>query len=383
MAPNRLAVRHLLARPLRSALTAGAVALSAGLMGFLLVLTKALEQDWSPYMGQRAIVMAKTSFFEKLPMAYMPKLEEMPGVLYLTPFDFVVGFWHDNRPENQVPVNGTDADSFVKVYVEAKIPKAEVEEWKKDPTGAVIGPILANKFGWKVGQRIVLKAPVKGGVLETTIRGIMEYKLDNGVYLHRRYFEQATGDEGRVAMFWIMAKSRDDIAPLTAAIERSFENAPYPIRAMSEKQWQLMFMQMLGNVKALIGSIGLATAFALLLITSNTLAMAARERRSETAVLRVLGFSQGSVLRVLIVEAAAYGVLGAGLGIGLMLFFCRVVGAALDKTQMAGMGELLVPDAGSVLFVVAGALLLAVGAGIVPAFNLSRRPIVQLLRETA
>ena len=87
-----------------------------------------------------------------------------------------------------------------------------MEEWKKDPTGAVIGPILANKFGWKVGQRLVLKAPVKGGVLETTVRGIMEYKLDNGVYLHRRYFEQATGDEGRVAMFWIMAKSRDDVA---------------------------------------------------------------------------------------------------------------------------------------------------------------------------
>jgi len=383
MAPNRLAVRHLMARPLRSALTVGAIALSAGLLGFLLVLTNALEQDWSPFMGQRAIVMAKTSFFEKLPMAYLPKLEETPGVLHVTPFDFLMAFWHDNRPENQVPVSGTDVESFLKVYVEAKIPKDQVEEWKKDPTGSIIGPVLANKFGWKVGQRLVLRAPVKGGVLETTVRGIMEYRLDNGVYLHRRYFGQATGDEGRVAMFWIMAKSRDDVAPLTAAIDRNFENAPYPIRAMSEKQWQLMFMQMLGNVKALIGSIGLATAFALLLITSNTLAMAARERRSETAVLRVLGFSQGSVLRVLIVEAAAYGVLGAGFGVGLMVLFSRVVGRALDKTQLAGMGELLVPNAGAVLFVAGAALLLAVGAGIVPAVNLSRRPIVQLLRETA
>jgi len=111
--------------------------------------------------------------------------------------------------------------------------------------------------------------------------------------------------------------------------------------------------------------------------------MAARERRSETAVLRVLGFSQGSVLRVLLVEASAYGVLGAGFGVGLMALFSRAVGQALDKTQLAGMGALLVPDAGTVLFVVAAALLLAVGAGIVPAFNLSRRPIVQLLRETA
>src|SRR5512143_2463637 len=113
MAPNRLAIRHVMARPLRSALTVGAIALSARLLGFLLLLTNALEQDWSPYMGQRAIVMAKTSFFEKLPMAYLPKLEETPGVLYVTPFDFLMAFWHDNRPENQVPVSATDVESFL------------------------------------------------------------------------------------------------------------------------------------------------------------------------------------------------------------------------------------------------------------------------------
>ena len=113
---------------------------------------------------------------------------------------------------------------------------------------------------------------------------------------------------------------------------------------MSEKQWQLMFMQMLGNVKALIGSIGLATAFALLLITSNTLAMAARERRSETAVLRVLGFSRGSVLRVLIVEAAAYGAAGAILAVGFMNLFARLVERAIVDTQWAGIGPLLKAD---------------------------------------
>ena len=383
MVPNRLAVRHLQARPLRSALTAGAIALSAGLMGFLLVLTNALEQDWSPFMGQRAIVMAKTSFFEKLPMAYLPKLEETPGVLHVTPFDFLMAFWHDNRPENQVPVSGTDVESFLKVYVEAKIPKDQVEEWKKDPTGSIIGPVLANKFGWKVGQRLVLKAPVRGGVLETTVRGIMEYKLDNGVYLHRRYFGQATGDEGRVAMFWIMAKSRDDVAPLTAEIERRFENAPNPIRAMTEKQWQLMFMQMLGNVKALIGSIGLATAFALLLITSNTLAMGARERRNETAVLRVLGFRRRAVLGVLLAEAALYGVLGGVAGMALLRVFSRLVGAAMDKTQLQGLGQLLRPDLASDLTILLLGIALAVLSGVFPALNLSRRPIVQLLRETA
>ncbi|HQR44772.1 MAG TPA: ABC transporter permease [Thermoanaerobaculia bacterium] len=376
-----VARRHLTARPLRTLLTMGAIALSAGLMGFLLLFADALKQDWSPLQAQRAIVMAKTSFFEKLPMAYLPKLSEVPGVREIAPFDFMIGFYRDTRPENQIPVNGTDADPFVAVYVEAGIPKEQVAAWKDDPTGCVIGWMLADRFGWKPGTRLVLKAPVRGGVVETTVRAVMSYHLDNGVYLHRRYYEQLTGEEGRVAMFWILARSRDDVAPMTAEIDRRFENAPAPIRAMTEKQWQLMFMQMLGNVKLLLGSIGLATAFALVLITSNTLAMSARERRNETAVLRILGFGRRAVFGILLAESAFYGLLGALLGMGLVRAFSTVIGVLLDKTQMQGFGQLLRPDLQSDLTVLGLALGLAVVAGSVPALNLSRRPIVQLLRE--
>jgi len=352
-------------------------------MGFLLLLADALQLDWSPMQAQRAIVMAKSSFFEKLPMAYLPKLLEVPGVRDIAPFDFMIGFYRDNRPENQIPVNGTDADPFVKVYAEADIPNDQVAAWREDPTGAVIGWILADRFGWKPGTRIVLKAPVKGGVVETTVRAVMRYHLDNGVYLHRRYYEQLTGDEGRVAMFWIMATSRESVAPMTAEIERRFENAPAPIRAMTEKQWQLMFMQMLGNVKALIGSIGLATAFALVLITSNTLAMGARERRGETAVLRILGFGRRAVLGVLLAEAALYGVLGAIAGMALVRVFSSLIGTLMDKTQLQGLGQLLRPDLQSDLTVLLLGVALAVVSGAVPALTLSRRPVVQLLRETA
>ncbi len=378
-----VASRHLRSRPLRTLLTVLAIGLSVGLMGFLILLAAALKQDWSPMMGQRAIVMSKTSFFEKLPMAYLPKLLEAPGVKDVAPFDFLVGFYRDNRPENQIPVNGTDADPLVKVYTEADIPKDQLAAWKEDPTGSLIGWMLLDRFGWKPGTRIVLKAPVKGGVVETTVRAVMGYHLDNGVYLHRRYFEQLTGDEGRVAMFWIMAKSRDDVAPMTAEIERRFDNAPYPIRAMTEKQWQLMFMQMLGNVKALIGSIGLATAFALVLITSNTLAMGARERRGETALLRILGFGRRAVLGVLLGEAALYGLFGSAVGMGLVRLFSSLIGAAMDKTQLQGLGQLLKPDLASDLTVLLLGIALAVFSGVFPAANLSRRPVVQLLRDAA
>lgn len=375
-------LRHLRARPLRAALTGGAFAFSVGLLGFLMLLSTALEKEWSPHMAQRLIVTAKTSFFDKLPMAYLPKTEAVPGVETVVPFDFVVGFYRDARPENQVPVQAAPAGPMLHVYMEAAVPAEQAKAWAADPTGALVGPLLAEKFGWKVGDRVVLQVPVEGGVLETTIRAVMGYRVDAGLYLHRRYFSQMTKDEGRTNMFWVLAKTRGDVDGITAALNRQFENAPVPARAMTERQWQLQFLEMLGNVKALLGSVGLATAFALLLVTSNSLAMSARERRSESAVLRVLGFPRKAVAGFLLGEALAYGLAGALLGAAVMSLFARFVGAALDRTQYAGMGQLLVPDASALVLVAGLSTLLALAAGLVPALNLARRPVAELLRET-
>jgi len=117
------------------------------------------------------------------------------------------------------------ADAFVEVYREAKILPDQVAAWKADPTGCVIGPLLAKQHGWKIGDKIVLKAPVAGGGVETTVRAVMTYKLDNGLYVHRKYFENLTGDTGQVGMFWILAKSRADVPKITAEIEKSLSTA--------------------------------------------------------------------------------------------------------------------------------------------------------------
>jgi putative ABC transport system permease protein len=383
MIPVRLAVRHVTSRPLRSALTVAAIGLSTGLVGFLYLVNGALKNDWSENMGFRAMVMAKSSMFERLPMAYLAKLEDVPGVQRVCPFDFLMTQWKDDRPENMVPFQAAPADAFIEVYREAKIPPDQVAAWKADPTGCVIGPLLAKQHGWKVGDKVVLKAPVAGGFVETTVRAVMTYKLDNGLYVHRKYFENISGDAGRVGMFWILAKSRADVPKVTAEVERRFENAPSPIRAMSEKQWQLMFMEMLGNVQALLGGIGLATAFTLFLITSNTLAMSARERRGEAALLRILGFPRQAVLRLLVLEGAFFGAAGGLTGLGFMRLFAVLIERALVDTQFAPIGALLNPDLEMAAAVLGLSFLVAVGASLIPAVSLSNRPVVSLAREAA
>lgn len=382
MTQHGLALRQFRARPLRTVLTVLAFALSVGLVGFLLVLNSALQEDWAPFQGQRIIVMGRGGFLDKLPEAYLTKVEDVPGIHALVPFTFFLGFYRDTKPENQIPVNGTD-ERLIEVYKEANIPKDQAKEWLADPRGALIGGILHKRFGWKPGDHVVVQAPVPGGSIDFTIRAVMNYQNDNGVYLHRKYFDGVTGEHGQIGMIWIMAKSRDAVQPLTVALEKIFDNAPVPVRAMTEKQWQLSFMQMLGNVKALIGSIGLATAFTLLLITGNTVAMNARERQQQAALLRVIGFQRFAVARLFLTEASFYGVFGAVLGVGLIFGFCKFVGDAINDTQFAGLGGLLKPGPETILASVAIAGVLAIAAGVVPALGLSRRPIVELLRATA
>src|SRR5437660_4565673 len=116
MTSRGFVLRQLGARPLRSTLTVLAFAFSVGLVGFLLVLNRALQEDWSPFQGQRVMVIGRGSFLDKLPEAYLSKIEAMPGVFDVAPFTFFVGFYRDNRPENQVPVNGPDARALVAVY---------------------------------------------------------------------------------------------------------------------------------------------------------------------------------------------------------------------------------------------------------------------------
>jgi putative ABC transport system permease protein len=374
-------LRQLRARPLRTLLTAAAFALSVGLLGFLVVMNGALQEEWSVHAAQRVIVTARTSFFDRLPIAYLAKIEAVPGIQTVVPFDFVLGFYRDTRPENQVPVSAAPPAGLLSVYREADVPPEQAQAWIDDPRGALVGPILAERHGWKPGDRIVLKAPVNGGVIETTVRGVLRYRPDAGVYIHRRYLEGLTGEQGLAATFWILARSRTEVPRVTAAVQKALENAPIPALAMTERQWQLQFLEMVGNVKALLGSVGLATAFTLILVTSNSLAMSARERRNETALLRVLGFGRDDVAGFLLAEAAVYGLLGALLGTGLMFAFGKLVGDALDRTQYAGIGALLVPGTRDILVASALSCALALAAGVVPALGISRRPIVDLLRD--
>ena len=191
---------------------------------------------------------------------------------------------------------------------------------------------LAKKYGWKIGDRVVLKGTIFPVDLELTIRGIFTAPQPSiTLYYNQKYVEEAVAfAKGRAGTFNILADSPDDVPKIAAAVDNMFRNSPEPTKTESEKAFQLTFINSLGNVKAFILSICFAVLFATLLVSANTMAMSIRERTREVAVLKTLGFTRETILRLYVSEAVTValtgGVLGCLLAVGLVTGLAKAPG---------------------------------------------------------
>jgi putative ABC transport system permease protein len=207
---------------------------------------------------------------------------------------------------------------------------------------------------------------------------------ESGVYFHHAYVEEAIPRvKGFVGWFWIKADSPESAGRLPKLVDDLFENSSFPTRTETEKEFQNTWVSMLGNVKLLLTSISVIIAFVILLIAGNTMAMAARERVTELAVLRAIGFPRRTIFGLLLGESGILALVGATAGLALYLGLFPKLRAFVLYSPLAGLaaGFRVYPDVLATAF----ATTLAVGllAGLVPALRSARRPIVEGLRQLA
>jgi putative ABC transport system permease protein len=243
----------------------------------------------------------------------------MPGVLAVVPVSWFGGIYKDQKPENFFAQFGTDPEEFFKVYRDLEIPAEQVTAWQRDRQGVIVNDSLAKKYGWKLGDRIVLQGTIYPVNLELIVRGIFHSNPDNkSVYFNAKYVEEAVAFfKGQAGTFSILAASPADVSKIASAVDDTFRNSPQPTKTESEKAFGLEFVAMMGNVKAFILSICSAVVFATLLVSANTMAMSIRERTREVAVLKTLGFTRRSVLGLFVSEAVALSLVGGFVGVGL------------------------------------------------------------------
>ncbi len=374
-------IRNAFRNKRRSLLTMISISFSLLLLTMMICIWRSFYVDQvAPEAARRLIVRDRVSLAFFLPAFYRDKIRAVQGVTAVAPMTWFGGRYIDDRPEHFFAQLGTDPDEYLKVASDKIIPEDQLKAWQHDRAGAIVDVTLADKYGWKIGDRVTLQANIFPTNLDLTIRGI--YHRDppqNALYFNMKYLEEAVPwFKGQAGWYAAQIDSPDNVAAASKTIDDMFHNSPLQTKTESEKAFQLGFVASLGNVKAFILSICGAVVFAIMLVSANTMAMSVRSRTREVAVLKTLGFTRQRVLSIFVSEAVALALAGGVLGV---LIAIPVI--ATITHRFLGLGiplnmKVNGVTAGFALFI---AVILGLVSGYIPALRASRMNIVEALRH--
>lgn len=376
--------RNALRNRRRSILTIASVAVSLCLLGVILSLYRGLffAPDPSPVTALRLVVHHKVSLAQALPISYRERILQTPGVVAGTSWQWFGGTYKDARDsKNFFARLGVDASQLFVVRPDMLIAPKPRKEFERQRTAAVASKILADKLGWKIGDRITLVGDIFPVNLELTLAGTFtdpdrsEVLFFNNDYLQES-LASTSNARNSVGAFLILADDPHHVPRIASSIDATFSNSPAPTKAESEKDFALSFLAFLGNLKLFLAAVCGAVTFTILLVSANTVAMTVRERVRETAILRTLGFAPAEILGMILTEASLLGAAGGLAGSVLAELLCL----GFRILQSGGMKfPLLTPML--VGLVVAVAVIIAFLSAAVPAILASRKPIVESLRN--
>jgi len=382
----RLIWKNVFRKKLRTTLTASSIILVLTLIVILASLLQAMQADPSGGRGaNRLVVQHATGLGNFLPLSQRQRIEQIPGVVAVSPETWFGGVYKDDKPENWIGQLTCDPEIyFGKIFDDAKIDPQVDAEWKATRNGFVAGETIAKKFGWKKGDHIILKGTYIPLNPELVFMGSYNAGDESNIFFHNEYLNQSDWILANkvTGLYYLKVDSGESVPRVAAAIDAMFENSDAPTKTLTEKQFQLQFMEMMGNVKLLINGISLIILFAVTLIVANTVAMSARERVTEIAVMRTLGFRRGHILTFILSESILMSLLGGFLGVLLANFvFIPALKAAGNKTSISVW--LINFHVSTATLAMAFAISVGVGilAGFIPAIRSSRLKIVDGLRQ--
>ena len=362
----------------RSVLTTLSVALALFLFASLRSVVTTLDANARFGAANRMIVQNATGIVFPLPMSYASRLQATPGVEAVTWANWFGGRYGDGK---RFFANfAVDPESYLRMYPEMVIPEDQKQAFLRERTAAVVGRRLLEVFGWRVGQDVTLQGTIFPGDWTFTIRGVYTPSnksiADDAMMFHYDYLYERF--QNRVTPGWYVLRIADPGQSATVAktIDDGFRNSSDPTKTGTERAFQAGFMTMWGNVRLLMDTIGTAVVFAILMVTANAMMMSARERTGEVAVLKTIGFTDGTLFVLVMIEAALIASTGAIMGLG----GARALYGLAD-TNVFGFLPGFHVSSGTVALGAGIAVLLAVASGVVPAMRAARLPVVQALRK--
>ncbi len=356
----------------------------------------------------RLVTRHSLSLAYNLPLSYKNRMEALPGVKRVATVSWFGGTLAAKR-EAQASVAAesssgpdfinffanlaVDGEVYLDMYPEYIVKPEERQAWLQELRGCLIGRDLANRFGWKVGDQFFLESFIppyrrRSGPFEFVVTGI--YDVDavktpgadaQLMLFHHKYMYEGLGQRVGAGTYVVEIVDPTKAGEMSKAIDALFENSDAQSKTETEAAFGASMMSQLGNIALLLRFIGLAVTFTILIVTANTMSLAVRERRTEVAVLKTLGFKSPLVMALVMGEAVLIGGLGGVIGVGMGW---AALGVLPDVPGIGifirGLSSI---NLGWSLGLVGLALAIALGAvaGFVPALGAYRARITDMLRQ--
>ncbi len=388
-------LKHLRKTWIRTGSTVLGMALCIFLICVLQTVAAAINTALAGGAADRLVTRHRVSLVFPLPQTYAARISGVPGIKRVARSNWFGGMLGSGGKadfRNFFPNFAIDPEPYFAMHPELVIPPDQMTAFLNDRRGAIVGEELAAKNNWKIGSTFQLTSIIPtyqmSKPFDFVVRSI--YKLDDSrgkggsrqmMFFQYAYLYEATGEHAGVGTYNLQITNPNQAAAISRAVDAVFENSEAETKTETEQAFLASFIAQAGPLVFLLNFIGLAVAFTVLLVTANTMSMAVRERRTEIAVLKTLGFPSRLVLGLVLAEAIVLGVLGGVVGVGL------AAGLISNLAKIPGLGTALQtfpnidlnPAVASMTF--AAAVGLGLSAGLVPALAAFRANITSMLRQ--
>jgi putative ABC transport system permease protein len=372
-------------KKLRTSLTLLSILVAFILFGFLSAIQQALVGGVAMAGADRLVVRHKVSIIQLLPESYKARMDRIPGVDFATHQTWFGGVYQD--PKNFFMQNPVVPEEFMKMYSEFILPAEQMQAWLKTRTGAIVGRSTAERFHWKIGDRVPIQSTIWAqangsrtwtfdivGIYDGTKKGADTTAL----FFRYDYFDEERPEnrgKGLVGWYSIRVKDPAQAAEIAKRVDAEFENSSAETKTEPEGAFIQAWASQIGNIVLIVAAILGAVFFTILLVAGNTMAQAVRERTGELGVLKAIGFTNGRIMALVLAESCLLSVLGGVLGLGLAWL---VISRGDPTKGLLPMFYFPTRD----LFIGLGlSLVLGLVTGIVPALQAMRLRVADALRR--
>jgi putative ABC transport system permease protein len=323
----------------RTALTLLSLMVAFLLLGLLQAINSLFTGGVDFLGANRLVVQQRTSFTQPLPMRMLPQLESTEGVECVGHSQFFGGQYQNER--GNWPQFVVNPQRLRCTYPEWIMPEDQWRNFTSTQDGAIVGRVLADRYGWKIGDVIPLNSFIwtkadGTRTWEWRLVGIFDGKdkewQDRAqlMYLNYAQFDEGRSERARglAGVFIVRMDDPNQSERIASSIDDRFANTNDETKSQNEQEFQLGFVRQFGDIGFMMNAISAAVIFTILILTGYTMSQSVRERIPELAVLKCLGFKDKQLLWLVLAEALLICTLGAALG----LAFSFVVTAGLPAS---------------------------------------------------